>query len=218
MACAVALVPADVEALTALRTVLLSRRKRGRGRPRLLGWVEGWVEGLADGEREEVRRVSAGEGRVVLRDRRRLRQERMGMGMGMGMGRGGDEGRGGGSGGQLVGGRGERRQESEDDGWEEEVVEAYRDEATADESGGETGVQGGSEDFESRNGDDGWASRVDATDQGGDAERRAEEYRMLLSPRPDAGTPVSIREAYATAGGKLGILARWSPVNTKRKR
>lgn len=147
------------------------------------------MEGLAGGVAEEVRRVSEWEGREVLRDRRALRRGRKGRD-GRREGRAEDAGSGGESGGQLVGGE-EERQESEDEGWEEEVVEMYRGTAMVEENAGSRDVRPGGEDPAWRYGGVDHASCVDITDGGGDAERRAEEYRRLLSPRPESETPVS---------------------------
>ena len=201
----------DVGAVGALRAVVRSRRQRGRPRPRLEGWVEGWVEGLDEGVGEEVRGRSEREGRRVGRDRRGLRRGRVGVGAG---GVDGSEGQG--------GVRREGMQESEDEGWEEEVVEAYRYQEVVEESEGSTGGRLRSEDFKSRAGNDERASLVDTVYEGGDADRSAEEYQNLLSPRPEPETPMSSRGSEShdwrpARDGRGSARDDWRPAHDTRE-
>ncbi|KAA6406599.1 MAG: hypothetical protein FRX48_09654 [Lasallia pustulata] len=148
----------------------------------------------------EVRRGSGRVGKVVGRDRRGLRARRRGLQR--------DARTGGGGGGNRERGRENEdddggRESEDDEGWEEKVVEAYQGWETEEESEESMDGRRGSEGFALGDGDEGKARFVGAADESGDAERRAEEYRMLLGPRPELGTPgsssVSVRRGPGSA-------------------
>jgi len=182
-------VGAQNSALVALRTVLVSRRQKGRRAPRLLRWVDGWMAAVGGQEAEAMRVEGGVDGRVLRGARRRAaaaatrRRE----------------------GGGLEGGREEEDadegSEGEGDDFENEIIHLYTgrpsstdvhlptDHDEISSSSRQSGRQSGPSSLGSRR----------RRDQGmGEAETRADEYRALLGSRASSDRPNSERRSGST--------------------
>ncbi|KAI9876779.1 MAG: hypothetical protein M1830_005724 [Pleopsidium flavum] len=78
-ACMLARIGASIPTITALRTVILSRKRKYRPEPRLLRWVDGWIGWT--GEAESLRVISEDDG-AKLKKARRAARRRCARGMG----------------------------------------------------------------------------------------------------------------------------------------
>jgi len=190
-ACMLARVGADKATLVALRTLLLSRRRKGRPAPRLLRWVDGWIAAVGGQEAEALRVEGEVDGRALRGVRGAARRARGG--------RRGDE------------------SESEGDDLENEIIEIYASFPSSSDlhvpsraqgarrlgesptgrarlsDGGSwrSGLQSGASSLEPRRGRD--RRRV------GEAERRADEYRALLGSRASSDRPGGERRSGSTS-------------------